>query len=87
MTGRRQLPDQLRIASALGLSRPNKGEFVSVRLARRYPGDDDAPFVEIADGQWRIATPEDPVETAPYVPEQRTLLTVSKAGPRAAPTR
>ncbi|MFE4758763.1 NaeI family type II restriction endonuclease [Streptomyces mirabilis] len=59
--------DQPRIATALGLPRPNKGEWVSVRVARRYPGDGDAPFVEINGDEWRSAAPDDPVESAPYV--------------------
>ncbi|WP_234381584.1 NaeI family type II restriction endonuclease [Streptomyces sp. NRRL S-1521] len=76
---------QPRIATALGLPWPNKGELVSVRVARRHPGDGDAPFVEIADGQWRIATPENPSRPRLTSTEQRTLLTESKPGPVAAP--
>ncbi|WP_326647256.1 NaeI family type II restriction endonuclease [Streptomyces sp. NBC_01750] len=59
--------NQPRIATALGLPQPNKGEWVSVRVARRHPGDGDAPFVEIDGEEWRIAAPDDPVESAPYV--------------------
>ncbi|MDX3213980.1 NaeI family type II restriction endonuclease [Streptomyces sp. ME02-6991-2B] len=59
--------DQPRIATALGLPQPNKVEWVSVRVARQQPGDGEAPSVEIDGGEWRIAAPDDPIESAPYV--------------------
>ncbi|MDX2853104.1 NaeI family type II restriction endonuclease [Streptomyces sp. PA03-3a] len=59
--------DQPRIATALGLPQPNKGEWVSVRVVRRQPSDGEAPSVEIDGEEWRIAAPDDPIESAPYV--------------------
>lgn len=56
---------QSRIAAALGLPRPDEGQWVSIRVTRRHPGDDDALFTEINGEKWRVATPDDPVETAP----------------------
>ncbi|MFC9141641.1 NaeI family type II restriction endonuclease [Streptomyces bacillaris] len=55
------------IARGLGLPIPREGEFVSVRLVRAVPGD-DRPFVELDGARWSVASPEDPVVTAPELP-------------------
>jgi hypothetical protein len=55
------------VAEALGLPRPIKGEFVSIRVV---PAEDDfaGPKAEI-EGRWyRIATDADPVTPAPLMP-------------------
>ncbi len=51
------------VAEALGLPRPAKGQFVSVRV---HPADlFDAPVAEIRGALWRIARPDDPPVQAP----------------------
>jgi hypothetical protein len=51
------------VAEALGLPRPEKGQFVSVRV---YPAkQDDSPVAEIGGRLWRIARPDDPPIVAP----------------------
>jgi hypothetical protein len=55
------------IAAGLGLPRPGKGQWVSIRVTRRPSDADDAPFVEINGEEWRVATPSDPAETAPVL--------------------
>lgn len=51
------------VAEALGLPRPQKGQFISVRV---HPADeDDEPTAEIADARWRVARPDDRPVPAP----------------------
>jgi hypothetical protein len=51
------------VAEALGLPRPSKGQFVSVRV---HPADaQDSPNVEIGGTRWRIARWNDPPVSAP----------------------
>ncbi|MET9378836.1 NaeI family type II restriction endonuclease [Streptomyces sp. NPDC002992] len=57
----------LQVAAALRLPQPDNGQWVSTRVTRRRPGDGDAPFAQINGEQWRVATPDDPVETAPLL--------------------
>jgi hypothetical protein len=58
-------------AAALGLPRPDPGEFVSARLARRGENGDGSgrPWVRLGDGDWMAAGPADPVEPAPPLPD------------------
>ena len=57
------------VAAALNLPVPQKGEFVSARVAPAVEGRGDA--VAVIDGQpWAIARPNDPVTTAPVVPRR-----------------
>ncbi|MFF0572042.1 NaeI family type II restriction endonuclease [Streptomyces sp. NPDC004041] len=58
---------QRRVAAALGLPQPEPGQWISIRVARRRPGEDEGPFAEINAEQWRVAAPEDPAEAAPAV--------------------
>lgn len=54
------------VAEALGLSRPPKGSFISVRVVpaeRPYAG----PMAEIDGSRWRIASDNDPVVAAPFL--------------------
>jgi hypothetical protein len=54
------------VAEALGLQRPRKGEFISVRVA---PADERGEGVaEINRAYWRKALPNDPVSEAPRMP-------------------
>ncbi|MET8054641.1 NaeI family type II restriction endonuclease [Streptosporangium sp. NPDC005286] len=57
------------VANILGLTVPEQGEFLSVRLARRRPHHGDAPSIELEGEQWVIATDDDPIEPAPLLPE------------------
>lgn len=56
-----------KVAEALGLPRPSKGEFVAVRVV---PVDmhDDRPAAEIEGALWAVALETDPVVPAPAVP-------------------
>jgi hypothetical protein len=58
-----------RIASALGVPTPGPGESVSVRLARRLSRHSGLPFVTLGGESWVVAQPDDPVETAPLLPD------------------
>lgn len=51
------------VAAALGLPRPSKGQFVSVRVHPAEP--DDYPVAEIRGRYWRIARDDDPPVIAP----------------------
>jgi hypothetical protein len=51
------------VAEALGLPRPEKGQFVSVRVHPANPGD--SPVAEIGGRSWRIARSDDPPVDAP----------------------
>lgn len=56
------------VARQLGLQPPKEGEFISLRVARRHPRHEDAPYV-VLDGQaWVAATAEDAPEEAPSLP-------------------
>jgi hypothetical protein len=62
------------LAHALGLPRPDPGEFVSARLARRPSGTDGdqgrafARFIRLDGADWLLASPADPAEPAPVLP-------------------
>jgi hypothetical protein len=51
------------VAEALGLPRPEKGQFVSVRVYPADPGD--SPVAEIGGQPWRVAQFDDPPVDAP----------------------
>jgi hypothetical protein len=51
------------VADALGLPRPSKGQFVSVRVSPADAGD--APVAEIRGQLWRVADADDPPIVAP----------------------
>ncbi|HTX29438.1 MAG TPA: NaeI family type II restriction endonuclease [Streptosporangiaceae bacterium] len=55
------------LASALGLPRPEAGEFVSARLARRI-APDGARSIRLDRADWVLASPADPPEPAPALP-------------------
>jgi hypothetical protein len=68
--------DQL-LAAALGLPRPDPGEFVSARLARRTRAADGAPggahghqarCIRLDGTDWVLACPADPPGPAPSLP-------------------
>ena len=54
------------LAAALGLPRPEPGEFVSARLTSRAPPGGRALRLEGAD--WSLAGPANPAEPAPHLP-------------------
>jgi len=56
-------------ARALALPAPGDGEFVSARLARRRAHHRDAPWISLDGQDWVLATPADPAETAPLLPD------------------
>lgn len=56
-----------KVARALGLPVPNKGELVSARVVPAGP-EDEAPAAEIDGRRWRLAMADDPVVPAPIVP-------------------
>jgi Restriction endonuclease NaeI len=64
-----QYESHRRIAQALVVPTPGPGESVSVRLARRLPCHDGFPFITLDGGDWVVAQPDDPVETAPILPD------------------
>ncbi|MEL3946525.1 NaeI family type II restriction endonuclease [Streptomyces sp. LNU-CPARS28] len=53
------------IAEALGLPRPLKGQWVSIRVTRQRPDHGDTPFVELDGQRWAVADPNDTVEEGP----------------------
>jgi hypothetical protein len=64
-----QYESHRRIAKGLALPVPGQGESVSVRLARRQPQHAGLPFAEADGADWVVARPDDPVETAPILPD------------------
>jgi Restriction endonuclease NaeI len=64
-----QYESHRRIASALAVPTPGPGESVSVRLARRLSRHDGLAFVTVDGESWVVAQPDDPVETAPILPD------------------
>ena len=66
-----QYESHRRIAQALAIPVPGLGESVSVRLARRQSRHAGLPFVTLDGGDWVVAQPDDPVETAPVLPDIR----------------
>ncbi|WP_405504681.1 NaeI family type II restriction endonuclease [Streptomyces anulatus] len=61
------LKSQLQVAAALGLPQPDKGQWVSTRVVHRQPDDSDASYAKIDGEEWRVATPDDPVQLAPAI--------------------
>jgi hypothetical protein len=53
------------IAETLGMPRPLKGQWVSIRVVRQHPGNRDARFVELDGARWVVAGPDDPAENGP----------------------
>jgi len=60
------------LAAALGLPRPGPGEFVSARLVplprQAREGREYDRFIRLADADWLLASPTDPVAPAPALP-------------------
>lgn len=57
------------IARQIGAEVPQRGEFVSFRVAEAMPHHGDRPRVELEGRHWVLATPDDPVVTAPRLPK------------------
>jgi hypothetical protein len=57
------------IARQIGAEVPRRGEFVSFRVAEAKPHHGDRPRVELEGRAWVLATPDDPVVTAPRLPK------------------
>jgi Restriction endonuclease NaeI len=68
-----QYESHRRIAQALAVPVPGLGESVSVRLARRRSRHAGLPFAALDGGDWVVAQPDDPAETAPILPEIRDV--------------
>jgi hypothetical protein len=64
-----QYESHRRIAQALAVPTPGHGESVSVRLARRLPRHDGMPFVTLDGEDWVPALTDDPIATAPMLPD------------------
>lgn len=64
-----QYESHRRIAQALAIPVPGLGESVSVRLARRRSRHAELRSVMLDGGEWVVAQPDDPVETAPMLPD------------------
>jgi hypothetical protein len=64
-----QYESHRRVANALGVPVPGLGESVSVRLATRQPGHAAQLSVSLNGYDWVVARPDDPVETAPTLPD------------------
>jgi hypothetical protein len=58
-----------RVATALGLPAPRKGEFISARVVPARE-DRDEPAAVITGQRWALARPGDPVVAAPAVPRR-----------------
>lgn len=59
--------EQRKIAQVLGITVPNKGEMISVRVSSNC--DSQTPnTVSLAAKLWRVATDADPIEHAPTLP-------------------
>lgn len=57
------------IARQIGAEVPQRGEFVSFRVAEAMPHHGDSPRVELEGRQWVLATPDDPPMPAPRLPK------------------
>ncbi|MFF3716823.1 NaeI family type II restriction endonuclease [Streptomyces prasinus] len=57
------------IARKIGAEVPQRGEFVSFRVAEAKPHHGDRPRVELEGRSWVLATADDPVVTAPLLPK------------------
>ncbi|MFJ5263601.1 NaeI family type II restriction endonuclease [Streptomyces sp. NPDC088387] len=57
------------IARQIGAEVPQRGEFVSFRVAEAAPQHGDRPRVELEGRHWVLAGPDDPVVTAPRLPK------------------
>ncbi|WP_416475179.1 NaeI family type II restriction endonuclease [Streptomyces sp. LKA04] len=57
------------IARRLGAEVPQRGEFVSFRVAEAMPHHGDRPSVELEGRHWTLAEPDDPVMQAPRLPK------------------
>ncbi|WP_224220923.1 NaeI family type II restriction endonuclease [Streptomyces olivaceus] len=57
------------IACRIGAEVPQRGEFVSFRVAEAKPHHGDSPSVELEGRHWVLAGPEDPEVMAPLLPK------------------
>ncbi|GGP49536.1 hypothetical protein GCM10010287_35340 [Streptomyces variabilis] len=57
------------IARRVGAMVPQRGEFVSFRVAEAMPHHGDRPRVELEGREWVLADPSDPVVIAPRLPK------------------
>ncbi|MFE2885586.1 NaeI family type II restriction endonuclease [Streptomyces graminifolii] len=57
------------IARQIGAEVPQRGEFVSFRVAQAKPHHDDRPRVELDGLPWVLATPDDPPMPGPRLPK------------------
>ncbi|MGW0137621.1 NaeI family type II restriction endonuclease [Streptomyces calvus] len=57
------------IAREIGAEVPQRGEFVSFRVAEAMPHHGERPRVELEGRHWVLAEPDDPVTTAPRLPK------------------
>jgi hypothetical protein len=64
-----QYESHRRLAETLAIPAPGPGESVSVRLARRLSRHNGLPFVTVEGESWVVAQADDPVETAPLLPD------------------
>ncbi len=56
------------IARHIGAEVPQRGEFVSFRVAEAMPHHGDRPRVELEGREWVLATPDDPEREGPRLP-------------------
>jgi Restriction endonuclease NaeI len=66
-----QYESHRRLAETLAIPAPGPGESVSVRLARRLSRHNGLPFVTLEGESWVVARADDPVGTAPFLPDVR----------------
>ncbi|MFJ4631476.1 NaeI family type II restriction endonuclease [Streptomyces sp. NPDC088847] len=57
------------IAAKLRIPVPAEGEFVSVRVVKAEPDDDEQPRVELDGKTWKLAGLDDPHELGPLLPQ------------------
>lgn len=57
------------VAEALGGPVPGEGEFVAFKVARKRPHHQTRHQVELAGEYWVVATPDDPPQAAPRLPD------------------
>lgn len=68
-------PNHQAVAEQLGLPVPREGENVSIRVVEAKPHHEGEPYVLLDDRRWVAASPGDPEEEAPLLPETKKAST------------
>lgn len=68
-------PNHQAVAEQLGLPVPHEGENVSIRVVEAKPHHKGEPYVLLEGRRWVAASPDDPEERAPLLPETKKAST------------